>query len=496
MTRKSPPPSKRKYSEMVWLPIGRIAPTSANANRLTGLPNTYEQASQYLAHLSEDERYAVRRLSVLRWFDRPLYEFIENVQPSPLRFENVIRLDGVNPLGRAQAPDQYTIAPVLREYLASSFRKESIEEFITVHRLAASYFHRPLAEVDLTTLGYVIDELGYLSVANPDEATLRLAQFGHSALMAGWTEAASRAARAVEQSRSVVLGSAWSVPVARLVAALATIFSRANLDMGSTTELSAAIAGVQEPQSDAENLLVSLARQAQDRFSLFGIRRGNEEVAQQPIVERYETEAKFPAARYTSAGSYLGAYLEHTAVVASSIDPVSFDRAASLLLEAYSSGAWVFCCGNGGSAAIANQLQSDHVKSVRAGTDLIPRVVSLNANIELTTAIANDLGYEDIFVYQLQSLASPGDVLIAVSSSGRSPNIVRALTWGRDHGLRTIALTGFDGGAARSIAEIRLHVDAVNYGIVQDLHQAVVHALGQYIRQSRMVPDAIAAQVF
>ena len=230
---------------------------------------TVEQASQYLARLSEGERYALRRLSVLRWFDRPLYEFIHNAQP-PLQFEKVIRLDGVNPLGRTQAPDQYTIAPVLREYLAASFRKESAEEFVTVHRLAASYFHRPLAEVDLTTLGYVIDELGYLSVANPDEATLRLAQFGHTALMAGWTEAASRAARAIEQSRSVAFGSAWSVPVARLVTALATIFSRANLDIGSITELSTAIAGMQEPQSDAENSLVSLANQAVDRFSLFG----------------------------------------------------------------------------------------------------------------------------------------------------------------------------------------------------------------------------------
>ena len=98
--------------------------------------------------------------------------------------------------------------------------------------------------------------------------------------------------------------------------------------------------------------------------------------------------------------------------------------------------------------------------------------------------------------YQLQSQSRPGDVLIAVSSSGRSPNIVRALRWARDHGLRTIALTGFDGGDARTMAEVAIHVDCTNYGIVEDLHQAVMHALAQYIRQSRMTADAISSSVF
>ena len=83
-------------------------------------------------------------------------------------------------------------------------------------------------------------------------------------------------------------------------------------------------------------------------------------------------------------------------------------------------------------------------------------------------------------------------MLIAVSSSGRSPNIVNALTWARDHGLRTIAITGFDGGAARRMAEVAIHVDSTNYGIVEDLHQAVMHALAQYIRQSRMTADVIS----
>jgi len=178
------------------------------------------------------------------------------------------------------------------------------------------------------------------------------------------------------------------------------------------------------------------------------------------------------------------------------VEPAALDRAAAVLLEAYTRGATVFSCGNGGSASIANHLQCDHVKGVRTATDLAPRVMSLSANVELLTAIANDMAYEDVFVHQLQSQSGPGDVLIAVSSSGRSPNIVRALTWARDHDVRTIALTGFDGGDAKAVAEVAVHVTAANYGIVEDLHQAIMHALAQYIRQSRMTADAISSSVF
>ena len=146
----------------------------------------------------------------------------------------------------------------------------------------------------------------------------------------------------------------------------------------------------------------------------------------------------------------------------------------------------MFSCGNGGSAAIANHAQCDHVKGVRTASDLFPRVLSLSTNVELLTAIANDMGYDNIFVYQLQSQSSPGDVLMAISSSGRSGNIVQALRWAHDHGLHTIAITGFDGGDAKAIADASIHVDCTNYGVIEDLHQAVMHALAQYIRQSRM----------
>jgi phosphoheptose isomerase len=204
----------------------------------------------------------------------------------------------------------------------------------------------------------------------------------------------------------------------------------------------------------------------------------------------------FPTEPFISAGSYFEAYAENSALAGDSIDPAALDKAAAVLVAAYTLGATVFACGNGGSAAIANHLQCDHLKGIRTATDLVPRVVSLSSNIELITAIANDLAYQDIFSYQLQSQSAAGDVLIAISSSGSSPNILRALTWARDHDLRTIALTGFSGGDATNIADVAIHVNGANYGVVEDLHQAIMHALAQYIRQSRIDADNIPSTVF
>jgi phosphoheptose isomerase len=208
------------------------------------------------------------------------------------------------------------------------------------------------------------------------------------------------------------------------------------------------------------------------------------------------TAEKFPAAQYALASAYFDTYANEIGQAAKCADGAALDRAAAILLEAYAGGRRVFSCGNGGSAAIANHLQCDHTKNVRAATDLAPRVQSLCTNVELLTAIANDIAYDDIFAYQLQSLSEPGDVLIAVTSSGRSPNIVSALAWARDNGLKTIALTGFSGGDARKLADVTIHVEAANYGIVEDLHQSIMHALAQFIRQSRMTAESITSNVF
>jgi D-sedoheptulose 7-phosphate isomerase/D-glycero-D-manno-heptose 1,7-bisphosphate phosphatase len=209
-----------------------------------------------------------------------------------------------------------------------------------------------------------------------------------------------------------------------------------------------------------------------------------------------DTAAAFPNEPHASMTEFFPAYSERLASAARTVDSTALDRAAELLLQAYVAGNTVFTCGNGGSAAIANHTQCDHVKGVRAKTGLAPKVVSLSNNVELMTAIANDIAFEHLFAYQLESHARSGDVLLAISSSGRSPNIIAALEFARRGGLRTVALTGFDGGEARRIADVAIHVDCRNYGIVEDVHQSVMHALAQFVQQSLMTADAVRSSVF
>ena len=206
--------------------------------------------------------------------------------------------------------------------------------------------------------------------------------------------------------------------------------------------------------------------------------------------------ARFPSRRYHDAASFAEEYAGELRRAIATIDTARFEAAARILNAAYDRGATVFSCGNGGSASIANHFQCDHVKGVRLGTGLLTRVQSLSTNVEILSAIANDNGYENVFDFQLQSQARPGDVLVAVSSSGRSPNILRALEWCAEHGVDTVALTGFTGGPARELATVSIHVDSSNYGVIEDAHQACMHLLAQYVRQSRMSHHDVVAQVF
>lgn len=194
----------------------------------------------------------------------------------------------------------------------------------------------------------------------------------------------------------------------------------------------------------------------------------------------------FPTKTYASASAYADDYNAEYARAAETVNRRELDEAARILLAAYKSESTVFTCGNGGSSSISNHFVCDHLKGVRTGTNVRPRVHSLVANIEVITAIANDIAFANVFAYQLESLATPGDTLVTVSSSGDSENIVQAISWAKDHGLNTIAFTGMSGGRSRDIADISLHVDAFNYGIVEDVHQSIMHVLAQFLRLSHL----------
>lgn len=142
----------------------------------------------------------------------------------------------------------------------------------------------------------------------------------------------------------------------------------------------------------------------------------------------------------------------------------------------------IFVCGNGGSAAISEHLSCDHSKGIASNTKFFPRVHSLPSNMSLITAIANDFGYDEIFSYQLRTLANKNDVLICISSSGNSLNILNALQTAQALNLKTISFTGFDGGQAKLMSDVNLHIPVNNYGIVEDCHQILMHILAQHIR--------------
>lgn len=198
----------------------------------------------------------------------------------------------------------------------------------------------------------------------------------------------------------------------------------------------------------------------------------------------------FPDRLFPDAGTYASEYFQRFGAASLTIDPAAISAAGALIAQTTLAGGRIYSCGNGGSAAIANHLVCDCLKGIRSDTALRPKVHSLSATIELITAIVNDIGSEDMFSFQLDSLGEPGDLLIAISSSGSSPNIVRVLELAKIKGLRSIAMTGFAGAPSRHIADVSLHVDCDNYGVVEDLHQSLMHILAQYTRHSHLEDES------
>lgn len=171
-------------------------------------------------------------------------------------------------------------------------------------------------------------------------------------------------------------------------------------------------------------------------------------------------------------------------------NPQKIDSAIEIITDAYKDGHTIYTCGNGGSAAISNHLVCDCVKGVACDTNFLPRIHSLNCNDSMLTAIANDIGYESVFSSQLQWSAMAEEVLIAISSSGNSPNIIEALVMAKSLKMKTISIVGFDGGRAKNISDVCIHIPADNYGIVEDASQAVMHYIAQQIRiQNKNKPE-------
>jgi D-sedoheptulose 7-phosphate isomerase len=157
--------------------------------------------------------------------------------------------------------------------------------------------------------------------------------------------------------------------------------------------------------------------------------------------------------------------------------------ATAVLLDAYENGHTVFICGNGGSASTASHMAADLGKNTVAAGRPRLRVLSLNDNMAWFSAVANDLGYENVFVEQMGNLLQPRDVLIVLSASGNSPNVVQAAEFAKAHGGRILALVGFQGGRLRELADVAIHVKCDAYGPVEDVHLVLNHIFTEALRQ-------------
>jgi D-sedoheptulose 7-phosphate isomerase len=176
-----------------------------------------------------------------------------------------------------------------------------------------------------------------------------------------------------------------------------------------------------------------------------------------------------------------GPFLDRVARELGRIDPAEIKALADAIYRCYEDRRFVFVIGNGGSGSSASHFCEDLGKCTLRREDFDNdskkrlRILSLTDNTPYIMAWANDEGFERVFVEQLKNLASPGDLLIAISGSGNSPNVLRAVEWANRHDLRTFGCTGFSGGKLRTLAQQGLHVPLDDMGVVESIHLTAFH---------------------
>jgi D-sedoheptulose 7-phosphate isomerase len=181
--------------------------------------------------------------------------------------------------------------------------------------------------------------------------------------------------------------------------------------------------------------------------------------------------------------TFVEAYFDR---LTSCIRDVPTDRVQAVcevLYRAYLNDKQVFVVGNGGSAATASHMAADIAKNTLSPNMRRFRIMSLTDNTPLLTALGNDLGYDRVFSEQLTNLIRPGDVLVTISGSGRSANVLEAMRCARAHAATNVALLGFDGGEARELADEYVLVPSDDYGVIEDIHMILSHALTGFFKR-------------
>jgi len=180
---------------------------------------------------------------------------------------------------------------------------------------------------------------------------------------------------------------------------------------------------------------------------------------------------------------FIESYFRTLTDVIARVPRAELARALEMLETAWAERRRVFIAGNGGSAATASHMANDLVKGVAKGGAAGVRAIALSDNVALITAIANDEDYGEIFAGQLDALADVGDVLIAITGSGNSPNVVRAVETAQRLGLRTIGFLGMSGGKVRAMVDVAVVVPSDDYGPIEDLHMVFDHLMTAYLRR-------------
>lgn len=163
--------------------------------------------------------------------------------------------------------------------------------------------------------------------------------------------------------------------------------------------------------------------------------------------------------------------------ILSKLDIDTINEALNLLDETRLKKGRIYICGNGGSAATASHFQNDFNKGVSEYIDIPFRFDCLNDNMATIMAIANDIGYEEVFRFQLRGNLEPNDILVAISGSGNSKNVINAVEYAKEQGNKIIGLTGYSGGKLKKLADISLHVPVNSMQVTEDIHMVFDHLM-------------------
>lgn len=188
-------------------------------------------------------------------------------------------------------------------------------------------------------------------------------------------------------------------------------------------------------------------------------------------------------------------YFDNLKLALDTIQLDDIQKIANVLFDAYKNNKKVFILGNGGAAATASHMACDlgkgTLKNVYDHNEKRFQVLSLTDNVATMTAFANDLGYDDMFVQQLRNYIQPGDIVIGISGSGNTPNVIKALLYAKQVGATTIGFLGFTtGGSAKDLVDYDITIKSNNYGVIEDLHTVLDHLLTTCISYMKGLYDS------